>query len=133
MISAPGVENSVIVGTAPDNHLTAGPNCGVIVPRSGGVGGAGGCPTVDGGIVSAAGVEIIGSNSAPDDHFSASPHCRVTISGIGRVGGAGGCPTVGNRIVSPARTRRRWGWNWSARWGWARGWARAWVWGRGWS
>ena len=94
MISAPGVKNSAIVGTAPDNHLTAGPNCGVIVPRSRGVGGAGGCPAVDAGIVSAAGVEIIGSNSAPDDHFAAGPHCRVIDSGSGRAGGARGCPRV---------------------------------------
>ena len=46
------------------------------------VGGAGGCPTVGAGIVSAAGVQIAWiADSAPDDHFTASPHCRVKVSG----------------------------------------------------
>ena len=135
MISAAGVENSAVVGTAPDNHLAAGPDCGVIVPRSGGVGSGGGCPIIDAGIVSAAGVEIIGTNSAPDDHFASSPHCRVTISGIGGVGGAGGYPTVCYRIISPARSWGSWSARWGRAWGWAwarvRGWS--WSWGRSYS
>ena len=49
---------------------------------SGRVGGAGGCPTVGAGIVSAAGVQIaVAVISAPDDHFAAGPHCRVSIVG----------------------------------------------------
>ena len=66
------------------------------------IGGAGGCPTIRAGIVSAAGVQIVSCRSAPDDHFAAGPDCRVTVSGIGRVGGAGGCPTIGAGIVSAA-------------------------------
>jgi hypothetical protein len=73
------------------------------------VGGAGRCPIVGAGIVSAAGVEILVwviDISSPDDHFTAGPHSGVTGSGIGRVGGAGGCPTVRAGIVSPARVQR---------------------------
>ena len=65
--------------------------------------GAGGCPTIGAGIISAAGVEKgAAGESAPDDHFAAGPHCRVRGSAIWRVGGAGGCPTVGAGTVSPA-------------------------------
>ena len=47
----------------------------VCTPRaSGRVGGAGGCPTVGAGIVSAAGVQVAAVISAPDDHFTAGPH-----------------------------------------------------------
>ena len=45
--------------SAPDDHFTAGPDCGVIVSASGRVGGAGGCPTIGAGIVSPAGVRIV--------------------------------------------------------------------------
>ena len=44
------------------------------------VGDAGGCPTIGGRIIPAAGIKIDGASSvsAPNDHFSAGPHCRVT-------------------------------------------------------
>jgi hypothetical protein len=75
----------------------------VIVSASGRASGAGGCPTIGAGIVSAAGVKI-GSAviSAPDDHFAASPHRRVKVSASGRASGAGGCPTIGAGIISAA-------------------------------
>ena len=44
--------------SAPDDHFAAGPHCCVIASGGGRVGGAGGCPTVGAGIVSAAGVRI---------------------------------------------------------------------------
>ena len=47
--------------SAPDDHFTAGPDCGVTVSGSGRVGGAGGCPTIRAGIVSPAGVHVVGS------------------------------------------------------------------------
>ena len=73
------------------------------VPGSGRTGGAGSCPTVSAGIISAAGVEIIARVlPTPDDHFAAGPDRRVNDPGSGRVGGAGGCPTVGAGIVSAA-------------------------------
>src|SRR5882672_9566175 len=73
-----------------------------MVSSSGHVGGARGCPTIGARIVSAAGVQIVGTIvlSAPDDHFAAGPHCRVTNSGR-PAAGAGGRPTVGAGIVSP--------------------------------
>ena len=92
------------IPAAPDDHLTAGPDCRMVVSGSGRVGGAGGRPTVGAGIVSASGVQtgavVI---SAPDDHFAASPQRRVIEPGSGRVGGAGGRPTVRARIVSARR------------------------------
>src|SRR5206468_1207288 len=68
-------------------------------------GGAGSCPTVGGGAVSAAGVQIAAAGeraavSAPDDHLAASPRCRVSESCSGRAGGGGGRPTVCVGIVS---------------------------------
>src|SRR5439155_26586216 len=65
------------------------------------VGEAGGCPTINCGIISAAGVQTGAENvSAPDNHFAPSPHCRVAPSPIGCVDGASGCPTVdGKRFV----------------------------------
>src|SRR6266700_764140 len=87
---------------APDDHLTAGPHCRVNFSCRGRVGSAGGRPTVGGGIVSAARVEIVGTKSTPDNHFSAGPDCSVVSSASGRVGGAGSCPTVDAGVVSPA-------------------------------
>ena len=72
------------------------------VRASGRVGGAGGRPTIRGGIIFAAGVQNATSSAAPDDHFAAGPDCSVTVSARGRVGGASGCPTVRAGIVSPA-------------------------------
>ena len=103
----PVFKRLTVISSAPDDHFTAGPDCRVTVSRSGRVGGAGGCPTIRAGIVSPAGVEIVGGHrSAPDDHFTASPHCRVHVSGSGRVGGAGGCPTIRAGIVSPAGVQK---------------------------
>src|SRR6516165_5524188 len=92
------------VSSAPDDHLAICPQCGVIDPASGRVGGAGSGPTVSGGIVSAAGIKIGGTAtiSAPDDHFTASPHCRVSNSSFRRVRGARGCPPVCDGIILPA-------------------------------
>ena len=90
--------------SAPDDHLTASPDCSVIVSGNGRVDGVGGCPAICSGIIStpvpiaggAVGVEsgsplnelCKGSpprsnsgaitTSAPDDHFAAGPDCCVT-------------------------------------------------------
>src|SRR4029077_19499871 len=74
------------------------------IPGRGRVGGAGGCPTIRAGIVSAAGIkkDIVRANSTPDDHFTAAPDRCVTGSPSRRVGGAGGSPTIRAGIVSPA-------------------------------
>ena len=50
---------------------------------SGRASGAGGCPTVGAGVVSAACVPIAAIvMSAPDDHFAASPNSCVKVSGV---------------------------------------------------
>src|SRR5262245_45647810 len=88
----------------PYDHFTAGPDCRVIGPANGRVGSVGSSPTIRAGVVSPAGVEIIGTTipSAPDDHFTAAPHRGVQLSGRGRIGGAGARPTIRAGIVSPA-------------------------------
>ena len=89
--------------SAPDDHFTAGPNCRVIVPCLGRVGGAGSCPAISAGIVSPASVEkVAGVVSAPDDHLAAGPNCRVEVSRLGRIGGTGDGPAISAGIVSPA-------------------------------
>ena len=50
--------------SAPDDHFSAGPHCRVTVSGRGRVGGAGGCPTVRAGIVSAAGVQTVAGGGA---------------------------------------------------------------------
>ena len=64
------------VNSAPDDHFTAGPHCRVKISGSGRVGGAGGCPTIRAGIVSAAGVQIVLTiELRPRRSF----HCRSTL------------------------------------------------------
>src|SRR5207248_4524779 len=87
--------------STPDDHLAARPHCRVRVPANWRVGGAGGCPTVGGRVVSPTCVQIA-AEPAPDYHLAARPDCRVIPSRRGRVGGAGGCPTVGAGIVASA-------------------------------
>ena len=72
----------------------------MILSAIGRVGGAGGCPTVGGRVVSPTCVQIA-AEPAPDDHFAAGPDCG-TPAGRGRVVGAGGCPTVGDGVVPSA-------------------------------
>jgi len=55
--SPASVKNAAGVKSAPDDHLTAGPNCRVAVSASGRIGGAGRGPTVGAGIVSPASVQ----------------------------------------------------------------------------
>src|SRR4029079_16176587 len=93
--------------SAPVNHLTAGPNCRVVYSRTWRIGGAGGCPTVRGRVVSPASIKVVITTiveirPAPDDHLSAGPNCRVACSRIGGIRGAGVCPGIGAGIVSPA-------------------------------
>ena len=99
----PPVLNTLAANPAPDDHFAAGPHCCMGVSGSGRVGGAGGCPGVRAGIVSAAGVyKGAAVKSPPHDHFATGPHCRVKLSACGRVGGADGCPGVRAGIISPA-------------------------------
>src|SRR5207253_5316442 len=90
----------------PHDHLAAGPHCRVKFSASGGIVGAGSCPTICAGIVSAPSVQPVTNTiikiSAPKDHFTAGPDYRVIDSRRRRVGGAGCCPTVCAGIVSPA-------------------------------
>src|SRR5262249_47668140 len=89
--------------SAPDDHLTTGPDCRMLVSAFGRVGDAGRRPTVGAGIVSAAGVQIAAAIiSAPDDHLTAGPDRRILLPTLWRVRGAGCCATVGARIVSRA-------------------------------
>src|SRR5678815_456619 len=56
---------------APDNHLCAGPDCGVTTTCFGRCGGARGRPSVVNWVITAAGFENSGARTAaPDDHFT---------------------------------------------------------------
>ena len=62
-------------GSTPDNHFAASPDCRVLPSSQRPHGGAGGCPTVGAGIVSAAGVQVSCSwQIRPRRSF----HCRST-------------------------------------------------------
>ncbi len=62
---------------APNDHLSAGPDCRVMGSDIGHVGGAGDYPTIPAGIVSPACIEELAGLPAPNDHFTAGPDCRV--------------------------------------------------------
>ena len=95
-----------LVVSAPDNHFAACPDRCVEGSSIWRVGGAGGGPTVDSGIIAPARLDTmavpITTPPTPDDHFAAGPHYCVIVLSIRRVGGAGGCPTIHSRIVSAA-------------------------------
>ena len=94
--------------SAPDDHFTTCPHCGVTPSAGRCVGRAGDCPIISAGIISPASIEIVVVDPviivpAPDDYFTANPHCRVRATGFGCVGRAGGRPAIRIGIVSSAR------------------------------
>ena len=95
-----------LIVSAPDNHFAACPDRCVEGSSIWRVGGAGGGPTVDSGIIAPARLDTmavpITTPPTPDDHFAAGPHYCVIVLSIRRIGGAGGCPTIHSRIVSAA-------------------------------
>src|SRR5438876_1159215 len=102
-ISPAGVQSSVIAFfPAPDNHLAAGPNCGVTDPSNRRVLVAGRYPTIGGGSVSPATVQIriVVAASSPYDHFTASPNRTVTGTWSRCIRCTCGDPTVSAGIVS---------------------------------
>ena len=107
-VSPAGVRSvPVNINSPPHDHFAAGPGGCVRESSIGRDSGAGSCPSVGAGVISAAGVkgaEVV--SSAPDDHFTASPDCSVPVSGGGRVGNAGGCPTIRAGIVSPTGVQK---------------------------
>ena len=54
-VSPASVEKATGCLTAPNNHFTAGPDCGLTIALNGSVGGAGGSPSVGSGIISPTG------------------------------------------------------------------------------
>ena len=104
IVSPTGVEKArEIPSTAPDDHLTACPDCRVIISSSGCINGGSVCPCVRAGIISPASVETA-KTAAPDNHLTASPHCRVAKPLLGCIGG--GYPTIKITIISTARVRQ---------------------------
>ena len=61
------------IKAAPDDHFAAGPHCRVKLSSVGRVGGAGGCPTIGAGIVSAAGVQIVAMPASPPQTIISLP------------------------------------------------------------
>ena len=73
------------VGSAPDDHFAAGPDCRVTGSASGRVGGAGGGPTVSDGIVLSAGVQ---NRRCRHIHPTRSFRCRSILP----------CDRIGQRV-----------------------------------
>jgi hypothetical protein len=89
--------------STPDDHLGAGPDCGVLDSSYGRVGRSSSCPSVVGWVVPTPSVEKVRViPSTPNNHFTTSPYSRVCISGNGRVDGARGGPSVGRWVISTA-------------------------------
>jgi hypothetical protein len=109
IISATGVH---VVGTPPDDHFAAGPNCCVTISGRRRICNAGSGPAICARVISSAGVRrlaVEGSEAgeaAPDDHFIAGPHGRMFASRIRCVRRAGSYPTIRARIVSAARIEK---------------------------
>lgn len=92
-VSAASVDIVVkVINAAPDNHFSAGPDGGVIIPTGGGIGDVGGHPTVCVRIVSGAGVKkvVVNVRPTPDDHLAVRPDCGVTRSRRGCIGRVSG-------------------------------------------
>jgi len=89
---------------APDDHLRAGPHCGMIVARGGSVESVCSRPAIAGRIVSSPGIQISGAriNAAPDIHLAAAPDTCVSDSAKRRVRSTGCGPAIRCRsILSP--------------------------------
>ena len=74
------VQKATAAGSAPDDHLTAGPHRRVTGARGGRTGDGHRRPTVAHRIVAPAVVQIGSAVSAPDDHLAARPHRRVRVA-----------------------------------------------------
>ena len=98
IVPAAGVQGIESVRTAPDNHFTARPDCGVRVPRRGCIASVDGSPAICDGIILSASVQVLVAivikGPTPDDHFTAGPYSRVPSSTGGDVGSACGCPSI---------------------------------------
>ena len=106
IVSAAAVQVAATTASAsaPDDHFTAGPHGRVRLSGKWRVDRVGRRPTIRGGIVSSAAVQVAGwvVVPTPNYHLTAGPHRRVKVSTGGCVGAARSHPTVGRRIVSPA-------------------------------
>src|SRR5262249_3625900 len=74
-----------------------------------GVGGAGWCPVVCGGVVLSAGGRIARGKPAPHDHLTARPKRPVKLSGRGCIENACSCPSIIARAfhIQCGRYRRK--------------------------
>src|SRR6516165_4536641 len=99
IVSPAGPQRKTADKSAPDDHLTPGPDCRMIVSALGRAGEVGRNPTIQSWIVPPARVQ--NRKTSPDDHLTPGPDCRKFLPASGRVCCAGRYPTVGARIVSP--------------------------------
>src|SRR5437879_4301421 len=93
---------------APEDHFTAGPDRGVIIPGIGRITGVCSSPAICTRIISPAAIQRSAATrvAAPEDHFTAGPNRSVILARGGGAAGAGGRPGVGGRIVSPAAVEK---------------------------
>src|SRR5439155_3743315 len=68
-----------VSGSAPNDHFTVRPYCGMRLPYFGCIGAASGCPAIRRRVISAASVHLMAVCifAAPNDHFTVGPHGRV--------------------------------------------------------
>src|SRR5205823_8878862 len=76
-----------IVETAPDDHFSAGPDCGVESSGMRSVDDARSYPTIRSRIVSPSSVKAAKTGATPHDHFVTSPESGVIAPGRRRVPG----------------------------------------------
>src|SRR5438552_5674772 len=105
MVPRPSIHIALVLSCpAPDDHVAASPNCGVIVSRKRGICSACSCPSVGTRAVPASGIEIADNfPPAPDNHFRACPNCSMLGSGSRRVDRGSGFPRVRGRVVLSTR------------------------------
>ena len=89
--------------STPDDHLTAGPDSGVILPAVWRIRRASSGPTICAGVVSSASFQIGKTiETSPDDHHITGPNRSVMITFRGSVSRADRHPTIRDWIVHPA-------------------------------
>ena len=100
-VSPSGVQYAISILSAPDDHLAAGPDCGLILPPGWRVGCADNDPAVRSRIVSPARVDVEDAvTAAPDDHLLASPNYRVLRPRARLIDIANGGPGISAGIIS---------------------------------
>ena len=106
IVTAASIQKILVIPSAPDDHLAAGPDCRMIGSAGGRVGNARCGPTIGARIVSPAGRSTENRRQIrPRRSFRYRSRSPYDDFGLGRVGEVGRNPTIQGWIVSPARVQ----------------------------